>query len=180
MFLVVRTLVYASLFVGFLLIYLPARVLARSGIHRPAVVGAWQMVGWVIGTLGALLALACVASFIRFGRGTPAPFDAPRQLVVRGPYRFVRNPMYTGAALVLGGAALFYDSIDLLIYGGAFIAFFHLFVIFYEEPTLRRKFGAEYEAYCHSVRRWWPVVRPWKPQIPAVTRLGGAAPPNRK
>lgn len=180
MFLVVRTLVYASLFVGLLLIYLPARVLARSGIQRPAVLGAWQIVGLIVGTFGALLTLACVASFIRFGRGTPAPFDAPRHLVARGPYRFLRNPMYAGAALVLGGAALFYDSIDLLIYACAFFAFFHLFVLFYEEPILRRSFGTEYKAYCHNVRRWWPVLRPGKPRMPMVTPLGGSPPGSRK
>jgi protein-S-isoprenylcysteine O-methyltransferase Ste14 len=96
----------------------------------------------------------------RIGRGTPAPFDPPRRLVIRGPYRFVRNPMYIGAGLALSGAALFYESLPLLIYGGAFLLACHLFVLSYEEPTLKRTFGPDYEAYCHRVRRWWPRLRP--------------------
>ena len=156
MALVLRTLVYATAFVGFLLICLPARVLAWSGIERPATLGAAQAVGMMVGALGALLAAWCVISFIALGKGTPAPFDAPRQLVVRGPYRFVRNPMYSGAAMAMAGAALFYGSLPLLAYIAAFLLAFHLFVIFYEEPTLRRKFGAAYEDYCRRVRRWWP------------------------
>ncbi len=106
MALVSRTLVYATLFVGFLLVWLPARVLSASGIHRPPTLAAPQIAGVAVTTIGALLVLWCVVSFIRLGKGTPAPFDAPRRLVVRGPYRFVRNPMYIGAALILAGAAL--------------------------------------------------------------------------
>jgi len=154
--LILRTLVYATAFVGFLLIYLPARVLAAAGIQRPASIGPAQIAGILIGSLGAALTVWCVISFISIGRGTPAPFDAPRRLVVCGPYRFVRNPMYTGAATAMAGAALFYGSLGLLAYIAAFLLAFHLFVILYEEPTLRRKFGAPYEDYCHHVRRWWP------------------------
>ena len=103
-----------------------------------------------------LLALWCVFAFVRIGKGTPAPFDPPRRLVVRGPYRFVRNPMYIGGGLALGGAALFYESASLLAYAAAFLLAAHFFVVVYEEPTLRRGFGAEYEAYCQRVRRWRP------------------------
>jgi len=93
------------------------------------------------------------------GKGTPAPFDPPRRLVVRGPYRFVRNPMYIGAALALAGAALFYGSWPLLGYMGLFLLITHLFVRLYEEPVLRRLFGTEYEEYCRVVRRWRPSLR---------------------
>ena len=106
-----------------------------------------------------LLALWCISTFVWIGRGTPAPFDRPRRLVIRGPYRFVRNPMYIGAGLALGSAALFYKSLPLLVYGGAFLLACHLFVLSYEEPTLKRTFGPEYEAYCHRVSRWWPAAR---------------------
>ena len=158
MFLVMRTVVYATLFIGLLLIYLPSRVLAWSQIAAPQAIGPAQVAGMALATLGAALALWCVASFVRFGHGTPAPFDAPRQLVIRGPYRFVRNPMYLGAGLALAGAALYYKSGSLLIYACAFLLVFHLFVVFYEERTLRRSFGASYETYCHHVRRWWPTL----------------------
>ncbi|HLY41376.1 MAG TPA: isoprenylcysteine carboxylmethyltransferase family protein [Terracidiphilus sp.] len=85
-----------------------------------------------------------------------APFDPPRRLVIRGPYRFVRNPMYMGAGLVLAGAALFYGSLGLLAYGAIFLAAAHCVVVFYEEPVLTRSFGPDYAAYCVKVRRWIP------------------------
>ena len=98
-----------------------------------------------------------VGLFLIFaGKGTPAPFDPPRRLVVRGPYRFVRNPMYLGAGLALTGAALFYQSIPMAGYAGAFLLITHFFVILYEEPTLRRTFETDYAAYCRQTGRWWP------------------------
>jgi protein-S-isoprenylcysteine O-methyltransferase Ste14 len=150
-----------------LLIYLPARVLEWSGIARPAVIQVPQMAGLLIGTAGAALALWCVGTFVWIGKGTPAPFDPPRRLVVRGPYRFVRNPMYMGAALALGGAALFYESAPLLLYVAIFLLITHLFVLIYEEPTLRRNFAAEYERYRSHVRRWWPRFGPGERARPA-------------
>jgi protein-S-isoprenylcysteine O-methyltransferase Ste14 len=99
----------------------------------------------IIGSVGAAIALWCVFTFAFAGKGTPAPFDPPRRLVMRGPYRLVRNPMYIGATLALAGAALFYGSWSILIYAGVFLLVLHLFVVGYEEPTLRRTFGAEYE-----------------------------------
>jgi protein-S-isoprenylcysteine O-methyltransferase Ste14 len=159
MFVAFRAITYATCFVGLLLIYLPARVLIWSGIQRPAAIHGTQVVGIIAGTVGAAVALWCIVTFVMIGKGTPAPFDPPRRLVIRGPYQFVRNPMYIGAALALGGAALFYSSLPLLAYICIFILIAHLFVVVYEEPTLRRTFGAEYEAYCHHVRRWWPRMR---------------------
>ncbi|MGA7523037.1 MAG: methyltransferase [Acidobacteriaceae bacterium] len=156
----VRTLVYATLFIGFLLLYLPARVLNATGIHRPAHLAALELTGLIIGTLGALIALWCVAAFISLGKGTPAPFDPPRRLVIRGPYRFMRNPMYLGAALALAGAALVYHSLALLAYAVIFFVVFHLFVVFYEEPHLRRTFGPDYSVYCARIHRWWPSLHP--------------------
>jgi protein-S-isoprenylcysteine O-methyltransferase Ste14 len=159
MFVIFRAITYATLFIGFLLIYLPARVLASAGIVRPPQIAAPQIAGIIVASIGATLALWCIFTFATIGKGTPAPFDPPRRLVIRGPYRFVCNPMYVGAALALAGAALFYKSAPLLAYGGVFLLACHLFVITYEEPTLRRSFGADYEAYCRHVRRWWPAAR---------------------
>jgi protein-S-isoprenylcysteine O-methyltransferase Ste14 len=132
----------------------PGRILERSGVVRPAELGAIEVVGLVVGAAGGALALWCILTFAFVGKGTPAPFDPPRQLVVRGPYRFVRNPMYLGAALAVCGAALFYRSIPLLAYAGLFLLATHLFVVGYEEPTLARTFGADYEAYRARVGRW--------------------------
>jgi protein-S-isoprenylcysteine O-methyltransferase Ste14 len=159
MFAVVGTITYATVFVGLLLVYLPARILAWSGIARPAVLAWPQIAGIVIATAGGLIALSCLWAFAWIGKGTPAPFDPPRRLVVRGPYRFLRNPMYLGAGLAIGGAALFFESIQLLAFIALFLLAAHLFVVFYEEPTLRRTFGPEYESYCRRVHRWWPSAR---------------------
>lgn len=156
MFVLIRTLVYATLFIGIILIYLPARVLAWAGVARPASLEWPQFAGLLLGTLGAAIALCCVLAFTFIGKGTPAPFDPPRRLVVRGPYRFVRNPMYLGAALALAGAAVFYLSPALVGFVALFLLTTHLFVVLYEEPTLRRSFGADYTAYCGHVRRWLP------------------------
>jgi protein-S-isoprenylcysteine O-methyltransferase Ste14 len=158
MFALVRTVTYAALFIGLVLIYLPARLLSWSGIVRPAAIGVPQVTGMVIGAVGAAVALWCVFTFASIGKGTPAPFDPPRRLVIQGAYRFVRNPMYIGAGLALASAALFYESLLLLAYAGLFFLVTHLFVLWYEEPTLQRTFGQEYEAYCRQVRRWWPSV----------------------
>ena len=108
---------------------------------------------------GAALALASILTFAFVGKGTPAPFDPPRKLVIAGPYRWVRNPMYIGAGLVLLGAAMFYGSIGLVLYTIIFWSMAHLFVLFYEEPVLRRKFGADYHAYAATRRRWMPRWR---------------------
>jgi protein-S-isoprenylcysteine O-methyltransferase Ste14 len=158
MFVFARAVTYAALFIGFLLIYLPGPPLSWSGIVRPAAMGVLQATGMAIGAVGAVVALSCIFTFATIGRGTPAPFDPPRQLVIRGPYRFVRNPMYIGAGLALASAALFYESLPLLGYAGLFFLATHVFVVGYEEPTLRRTFGQEYGGYCRQVGRWWPRV----------------------
>ena len=169
MLVLARALTYATLFVGLLLVFLPARVLSWSGIGPPTTIGVPQVGGLVLGAAGATLALWCVMTFALVGRGTPAPFDPPRHLVVRGPYRAVRNPMYLGAGLALAAAALFYQSFVLLAYTVLFLLATHLFVIWYEEPTLRRTFGADYEAYCRRVSRW-------SPRLPTSQGPGAGAP----
>jgi protein-S-isoprenylcysteine O-methyltransferase Ste14 len=155
----IRAITYAALFIGIFLIYVPARLLTWVGIARPAEIGVSQVIGIIVGTVGAMIALWCIYTFVWVGQGTPAPFEPPRRLVIRGPYRFVRNPMYIGAGLALAGASLFYKSLFLLGYAGVFLLICHLFVISYEEPTLRRTFGSDYELYCRKANRWRPVIR---------------------
>jgi protein-S-isoprenylcysteine O-methyltransferase Ste14 len=159
MFVLARAATYSALFIGFLLIALPQRILSATGIVRPPAIGAWQVAGALLTAAGAALALTCIATFVFVGRGTPAPFDPPRRLVIRGPYRYVRNPMYIGAGLALAGAALFYRSMPLLGYTGLFLLTTHLFVLVYEEPTLRHTFDGDYVAYCRQTGRWWPRRR---------------------
>ena len=156
MFTLMRALTYSVLFMGFVLVFLPGQLLQSAGVTRPSSNGMPQIAGAILVVLGGALAVWCILTFAILGRGTPVPFDPPRRLVVRGPYKFVRNPMYLGAALALCGAGLFYQSTVLVGYALLFLVVVGLFVHWYEEPTLRRMFGAEYEAYCGRVRRWWP------------------------
>src|SRR6266446_10004258 len=128
-FVLVRTVTYAALFIGVVLVYLPARFLSWSGIVEPPTTGTPQGAGMIMVTIGTVIALWCVFTFVFIGKGTRAPFDPPRKLVIRGPYRFVRNPMYMGAGMTLAGAALFYQSLSIFIYTGAFFLITHLFVV---------------------------------------------------
>ena len=156
MFVLARAVVYATLFISLVLVLVPTRLLSWSGVSGPAVLRLWQLTGMILTVAGGALALWCVVTFAWMGQGTPAPFDPPRRLVVRGPYAIVRNPMYLGAVLALAGAALFYESGALATYSLAFLLATHAFVRWYEEPALRARFGAEYDAYCRRVGRWWP------------------------
>ena len=105
---------------------------------------------------GGALALACITTFVTRGEGTPAPFDPPRKFVAAGPYKIVRNPMYIGGWLVLLGYGLYEHSLAIVLFALPWLLLAHLFVILYEEPHLRATFGAPYDAYCRSVRRWLP------------------------
>jgi protein-S-isoprenylcysteine O-methyltransferase Ste14 len=157
--LALRAALYASVFVAlwtFLAIW-ARRADTRLGVLLPA----WTPpLGAVLALPGAVLVASCVVAFAVFGHGTPAPFDAPRQFVSRGPYRVVRNPMYLGALMVLLGAALWLRSISLVLLGLVFVLAAHAFVTLFEEPRLERRFGASYAAYKREVRRWLPWPRP--------------------
>jgi protein-S-isoprenylcysteine O-methyltransferase Ste14 len=123
----------------------------------------WRWLAAVPSVLGFAVALRCVWDFGWTGHGTPAPIAPPQQLVVVGFYRYVRNPMYMGFAVGwIGLWVIFGHANPVVIAAVAAVALgVHLFVVFYKEPTLRKKFGAEYEKYCRNVRRWWPRVRGW-------------------
>jgi protein-S-isoprenylcysteine O-methyltransferase Ste14 len=120
--------------------------------------------------LGAILLvaglMALIRAFVRFvmeGLGTPAPIAAPDRLVVGGVYRYVRNPMYVAVVAAIVGQALLFGQLGLLIYAVAVWLLVAAFVHLYEEPTLTRRFGADYEAYRRAVPAWWPRLRPWVP-----------------
>jgi protein-S-isoprenylcysteine O-methyltransferase Ste14 len=151
-----RAITYSTLFIGLVLAFFPAQVLSRSGVTSPTSFGVAQLAGLIVAAAGATIAIWCILTFALVGHGTPAPFDPPRRLVARGPYKYVRNPMYLGAGLALAGAALLYGSAGLWAYAGGFLVLMHFFVVLYEEPTLRGTFGGDYEAYCRRVHRWWP------------------------
>jgi protein-S-isoprenylcysteine O-methyltransferase Ste14 len=151
---VLRTLIFTVVVPGFWTIAFPYFLLPRG--TRPDLRGI-GLLGLPLIAAGIALYLACAFwGFAIRGRGTPAPFDPPRKLVSEGPYRFVRNPMYWGVfSVVLGEAAMFHSRVLLELALGFLVAT-SLFVLLYEEPVLRRKFGAEYEEYCRRVPRWFP------------------------
>jgi protein-S-isoprenylcysteine O-methyltransferase Ste14 len=156
--LLLRSLFFALLIPGTVVILIPRWIVARSGNVASPGSSLWLIGLLAIFTGGSML-VWCIWDFARRGRGTLAPVDPPKQLVVQGLYRYVRNPMYVGGLVLLVGQAAFFKSSALLRYAMAFFVCVHLFVIFYEEPTLRRQFGGSYERYCSTVNRWVPKMR---------------------
>jgi protein-S-isoprenylcysteine O-methyltransferase Ste14 len=152
-----RTLVFTVFVPGFWTVLVPYWVVGRS--PRLDLRGAGAA-GFVLVVAGVALYLICAFwGFALRGKGTPAPIDPPKKLVVEGPYRIVRNPMYWSVAFVMLGEALVFRSLPLAEIGCVFFAGTALFVMVYEEPSLRVKFGAEYDAYCRRVPRWIPRFR---------------------
>lgn len=152
-FAVLRSLVVAPLFALFWLYYFPRWMGMSFANRHPA--------GWILIAIGAPICLACIWQFAWRGLGTPAPFDPPRRLVVSGPYRWVRNPMYLGFGLVMIGQAIVVASTIPLILMAIAAILVTLLILFFEEPSLRATFGSDYENYCHEVRRWIPRLRPY-------------------
>ena len=154
---VLRTLVFTVIMPGFWTVLLPYWVVGRAARFSLRGVG---LAGGALTVAGVALYLICAFwGFALRGQGTPAPIDPPKRLVIEGPYRIVRNPMYWGVALVMVGEALLLRSPALAEIAVAFFASTMLFVMLYEEPALRRTFGASYEQYCREVPRWIPRFR---------------------
>jgi protein-S-isoprenylcysteine O-methyltransferase Ste14 len=149
-----KTMLFTILVPGTVTVLIPAWLLGWE-----LALGADDRLRWlgiVPLLVGAWFYGRCAWDFVVAGRGTPAPIDAPKHLVVRGLYRLVRNPMYVGVLLCVGGEALLFGSTRLLAYAIVLLLCFHTFIVAYEEPTLRRMFGASYERYCATVPRWIP------------------------
>ena len=134
--------------------------------------GRWtdtQSFGWPLQSLGAVLVVAglvllldCFLRFALKGLGTPAPIFPTRHLVVTGLYQYVRNPMYLAVLAVIFGQSLALGNVSVLGYGALVWLGFHLFVLVYEEPALRKKYGEEYGTFCAHVPRWMPRLSPWQ------------------
>lgn len=121
-----------------------------------------RVAGAVLIGAAVLVLLDSFARFALQGIGTPAPVFPTRHLVVTRLYRYVRNPIYVAVVSAIVGQALIFGNIAVLEYGGLIFLGFHLFVLNYEEPTLLKTFGAEYERYCAGVPRWSPRLSPWR------------------
>jgi protein-S-isoprenylcysteine O-methyltransferase Ste14 len=135
---------------------IPALILWSQGTDVTVVSAIF---GGLLIALGLALAVWTWKLFVTQGRGTLAPWDATTRLVVSGPYRYVRNPMITGVALILAGEAVLFQSWPLAVLFVWFVVVNAIYFPLVEEPGLRRRFGAEYDAYCANVPRWVPRVR---------------------
>ena len=152
--LALRSIFFVVLIPGTVAGYLPYRILRGAGELRPPRSDLLSVAAGALFLGGAALLLRCVWDFAVQGRGTLAPIDPPRHLVVKGPYRHTRNPMYNGVVAALLGEAALFRSFRLLEYALAILVMFHLFVVLYEEPALASRFGDSYEAYRRAVPRW--------------------------
>ena len=153
-----RSLIYAS---GFFLLWgwlaLGVRPLDQN--FAVAMPTWFRSAGIIVMSVGFVLALGCVMVFVFRGRGTPAPFDPPREFVAIGPYRYVRNPMYIGGLTMLLGFGLVHLSLAMLFFTVPAALVAHLFVVLVEERQLEQRFGEPYREYKRSVNRWIPRWR---------------------
>lgn len=153
--LLLKTLVYGAAFLAFFAGWLPLRVFERH--PRWPAAWAWtQFAGAALLVPAAIVLLACGWTLASRGRGTPAPFDPPVKFVRRGPYKWVRNPMYLALIALVGGEGLLLGSWHVAVYWVCLVCSLHLLVVLYEEEALRRQFGAMYEDYRRDVGRWLP------------------------
>jgi len=153
---IVRSLVALTLVAGIFLVGVPYLLRSLGSGLFSYREGGFGLIGIVPIAVGAAILYWCAWTFALRGKGTPAPFDPPKMLVASGLYRVVRNPMYLGAELVLIGQAVVFGSLAILTYAAALWLVFHLFLVYYEEPNLRRRFRDSYERYCETVPRWIP------------------------
>ncbi len=155
----IKTIVFSFLVPGTVTIAIPYLLLTYGYEIYRFHLGILRYSGVVPIVAGLMFYIVSAADFVRQGKGTPAPIDPPKRLVRKRIFRFTRNPMYLGGVLILIGESLFFCSTTLLIYALIMWTVFHLFVVLYEEPHLRRLFGAEYEQYLKEVPRWFSVSR---------------------
>lgn len=153
---------------GTVLVFVPALLLWRAAgtpaamsPAGPAQARFW--IGLVPATVGLVLAVWTTRLFVAVGRGTPAPWDPPRTLIVRGPYRHVRNPMITGVLLMLGAESLLLGSWPVAGWALFFLVITTIYLAVIEEPELERRFGEDYRRYGANVPRWIPRTSPWEP-----------------
>ena len=157
--LILKNILFTFIVPGTVTVLVPYWLLTPSYEPLPFDLGLFRYGGVLFIGLGGALYFWCLWHFTVSGRGTPAPIDPTEALVVQGAYRWVRNPMYVAVVTVLLGEALFFEARVLFVYTAGAFAAFHLFILFYEEPTLRRQFGDGYRQYCDSVSRWFPWKR---------------------
>ena len=159
---ILGTAAFALAAPGTMLVLIPL-VITNGHYGHPAI---WSVaVGSALLALGGGVGLHAMARFVVDCRGTPAPSAAPEQLVVGGLYRYVRNPMYLAVVVGVAGEALLFARPILILWAVGFWLLVGSWVRMYEEPTLSRRFGGQYNYYCQHVRRWVPRLRPWTERV---------------
>jgi len=151
-----EALLFTIIVPGAVTIWIPGGLLNLFTVAPCSELGWTKYVALLFLGVGLLVYLRCVWDFAARGRGIPAPIDHPKALVVSGLYRYVRNPMYVGVLLVLAGEALVFPSWSFVLYIAAFFAVVNVYILAYEEPNLRRRFGDDYARYTAVVSRWLP------------------------
>ena len=151
-----KSLLFLILAPGMVAGYIPLALL-RAGPRLDT--GVFAYLAFPLWAIGVVILLWSFWNFLREGRGTPAPIDPPKELVAVGFYRYVRNPMYVGIMAMNIGYFLWFGYWNLLVYTIVVFIAFSLFVIYYEEPTLKQKFGQAYEDYLKKVPRWIPRLK---------------------
>jgi protein-S-isoprenylcysteine O-methyltransferase Ste14 len=150
----IKTLLYMGSLHGFFTFYAPFLLATWS---LPIFdLGTLRYISFSLWTIGAWIIIRCSFDMIRRGHGTPAHMDPPKQLIVTGLYRHVRNPIYLGALIALMGHIIWSGSILVILYSFCYVIAFHILIMAFEEPVLRNKFGKDYEEYCNTVPRWIP------------------------
>lgn len=152
--LLAKNLLFTIVVPGTVAVYVPLFLIPHGSIESQLN----ALAGGLLLLIGASIYLWCLWDFASAGRGTPAPIDPPKHLVVRGLYRYTRNPMYVGVLSVIFGWSILFAAIPIVIYGLCAALGFHLFVVFHEEPHLRKVFGPSYQEYCLQVNRWLPSL----------------------
>lgn len=154
----VKTLIFTLIVPGTALVLIPYFLLTSGLNFIELNFNYFKYFGLLLIALGAIGYLSCAFNFAIIGKGTPAPIDPPKKLVIKGLYKYTRNPMYVSVVSVLFGEFIYFESEIVFVYSCILFLFFNLFVLCYEEPTLRRLFGKEYEEYCKKVPRWLLII----------------------
>ena len=140
-------------------VLIPYYILNGARISLTPPLGILQVMAILIAGLGLYMIVWVSTAFVRQGKGTPIPIDPPTQLVITGLYRYVRNPMYVGAVLIILAEAIYFGSAWLMLYAVGLWAALHTALVVFEEPQLKKRFGADYEQYLKAVPRWIPKMR---------------------
>jgi len=151
---IVSTLIFIVIVGGAVMVLIPMKLLSTS-YRFTLETGLLRYFGVIPLMIGIPILFCCWGEFVFKGKGTPAPYHPPKELVASGLYKFTRNPMYAGVIFVLFGEALLFESALLLIYAGLMFLIFHMWIIISEEPYLRSTFGESYKRYCEAVPRWF-------------------------